>query len=79
MSLAVYYVVFEDESGGNAPPAEPTFEAAKVLEGPKNARVIKVEAESAAEASQICEHFYPGDFTGTPVIVTEAAWKETLP
>jgi phosphatidate phosphatase APP1 len=74
--MAVYYVIFERDSSGESLP-EPNFESAKVLASPQIATVAKVEAESVAEAQRTVEHFFPGDISNTPVVVTEAQYKES--
>ena len=45
----------------------------------EDACVIKLEGASlttAKEASQAAQHFYPGLFSGPPVVVTNANFKE---
>jgi ribosomal protein L19 len=47
------------------------------VDDPKVARVLKLEASNVAEAQKAIEHFQPGDYVSTPVVVTEAQWKES--
>ena len=83
MALANYFAVFgrQSESMGT-PNAETKFKKGKLL--PQNeralidiARTVKLEAESVAEAQEIVKEAFPGQNTGTAVVVTEAAWKES--
>jgi hypothetical protein len=74
--MAVYFVIF-GRSEQELEPTGSTWEKAKVLEPPKEAQVVKLEAENVAEAQTCVEHFYPGSVTGTPVVVTEAQYKES--
>ncbi len=78
---AVYYVVINQESypsdakSGTAPIASCEIEAP----GLKSAKVVKVlsNAGTVAEAISIVKTAYPGLVTGAPIVVTEAAWKES--
>ena len=73
---AEYYVVFMRETE-DLPPAEATFEKAKILSAVQDARVVKLEAENVLEAQQTAGHFYPGEMVGTPVVVTVAQFEES--
>lgn len=80
MALANYYAVFNRSSAGQGFVGdERKFQKGKMLSasGAEVARVAKLEAESVAEAQQIIREAYPDLSTGTPVIVTEAAFKES--
>jgi hypothetical protein len=72
----IYFAVFMREFEA-PPPVEAVFEKSKVLAAPQDARIVKLEAESVAEAQRTIEHFYPGELVTTPVIVTEAQFKES--
>jgi hypothetical protein len=47
--------------------------------GLESAKFFKVEsaAGTVAEAQELARLAYPGLATGTPIVVTEAAWKES--
>lgn len=70
-----YFVIFGRSEEEISAPVE--WEKAKVLEGIKEAQVVKLEAENVAEAQKVVEHFYASDITGTPVVVTESQFKES--
>lgn len=89
--MAVFFAVFNrqrrsgHEPGTNAA-VEEKFEGVKILPaqgtapvskgGLEDALVVKLEAANVAEAQMGIRHFFPGNVTDTPVIITEAAFKE---
>jgi hypothetical protein len=77
--MAVYYVVFNQTGKNPSPPVAPsgTWEGVTLLDHSYRAAYIKLEAGSIKEAQQAITHFYPGRETTTPVVVTEAQWKES--
>jgi hypothetical protein len=89
--MAVYFAIFNRQRATSHSPATNAaetekFEKVKILPsqgtapiargGLESARVVRVEAESVAEAQMGVRHFYGGT-TDTPVIVTEAQFKES--
>jgi hypothetical protein len=75
--MAVYFTVFNSQEESATQESERKFKSAKTL-GPVNlARFIKIEAGSVAEAQEAVRNLYPGNATGMPVVVAEAAWKES--
>jgi hypothetical protein len=84
MALANYVAVFnrQPESAGT-PNDERKFKKGKIgwSTGPGGnveiARVQEVEAESVAEAQGIIREAYPSNSSGTVVVITEAAYKES--
>jgi hypothetical protein len=80
MALANYQVVFNRASGGQGTVGdERKFQKGKLLatSGVEIARVVKLEAESVKEAQEIVREAYPDLSTGTPVVITEAQYKES--
>lgn len=75
--MATYFVVFMREVEDAAVPPEPKFEGGEVLANPQDARVVKVSAESVGEAQRLVEHYFPGEITTLPVVVTETQFKES--
>jgi hypothetical protein len=80
VALANYQVVFNRQSAGQGTVGdERKFQKGKILaaSGVEAARVVKLEAESVKEAQEIVREAYPDMSTGTPVVITEAAYKES--
>jgi hypothetical protein len=81
MALANYYAVFDRASAGQGFVGdERKFKAGKILGAispVEVARVVKLEAETVKEAQEIVREAYPDLSSGTPVIITEAAYKES--
>lgn len=75
--MANFFVVFNEQLEGSRLPVGTEFESSKTLDYPKVARVLKVEAASVAAAQTLVMHTLAGEVTGTPVVVTEAQWKES--
>ncbi len=75
--MATYYVVFNQTGKNPSPPVNATWEGVTLLDHTYRAAFIKLEAASLAEAQKAITHFYPGRETTTPVVVTEAQWKES--
>lgn len=75
--MAVYYVVFDQATSGLKVPPSSKWEGVTVLEAPNTSLFVKMEAGSVAEAQRGIEHFFGGSETVTPVVVLEAAWKES--
>lgn len=73
--MAVYYVVDNEQAAGTGEAVPREFKSVKTLERPKTARVVKLEAGSVAEAQEGYAALYPGNSTGTPAVITEAAYK----
>jgi hypothetical protein len=84
--MAVYFAVFDRQASGPKYPPEQTWESAKLLgsqstaplasDHMQTAKVVRLEAASVAEAQAAVGHFFAGCVNGTPVIVTEAQFKE---
>lgn len=82
-----YFVIFDRREQEAGQVQEQTFEKAKLLPakttapkstgGIEDACILRVEAENVAEAQVAVEHFYSGLISGTPVVVTEAQFKES--
>jgi hypothetical protein len=73
-----YWVIMAKEQEASLDlPAEPKFEKSKILASPESTVVVKLEAENVAEAQRTVEHFYAGQVTNTPIVVTEAQFKES--
>jgi hypothetical protein len=80
MALANYYSVFSRGSAGQGFVGdERKFQKGKLLAnaGVERAMVVKLEAESVKEAQEIVREAYPDLSTGTPVVITEAQYKES--
>lgn len=75
--MANFFTVFNTQTDQASEEAERKFKSAKILEQPKRAVFVKIEAGSVAEAQEAVRSLYPGNSTGTPVVVAEAAWKES--
>lgn len=90
--MANYFAVYNRRQQASAEPAErKTLGTAKVLPYQKgesssvpewsgqveDALICKLEASSLAEAQNAMYGLFPGVITGTPVIVTEAQFKES--
>jgi len=90
--VAVYFAVFNRQRRASHAPVTNTeetekWESVKLLPsqsttpvskgGVEDALVVKLEAASVAEAQRGIQHFFPGNVTDTPVIVTEAQFKES--
>jgi hypothetical protein len=73
--MAVFFVVENSGEAGGSAPIPREFKSAKTLEAPKLAKWVKMEAGSVAEAQEAWANMFPGNSTGTPVVVAEAAWK----
>lgn len=83
----VYFAVFDRREQEAGQVSEQTWEKAKLLPakvtapkssgGIEDACILRLEAESVKEAQEAVEHFYSGLISSTPVIVTEAAFKES--
>lgn len=84
-----YFAIFDRQkatNSGTLPESKPTEKSlvlpaqttAPVSSGQlESAHILKIEAESVAEAQQAVTALFPGRVTNTPVIVTEAAFKES--
>lgn len=78
---ATYYVVFNrkaypsDAKSGTAPKTSCEI-VAPGLESAVFAKIVS-NAGTVAEAQELARTAYPGLTTQTPVVVTEAAWKES--
>jgi len=80
---ATYFVVINkqaypsDAKAGEKVSAKSGCEA--VQPGISSAKVVKIisEAGTVAQAQEIARELYPAECTGTPVVVAEAAWKES--
>lgn len=75
--MANFFAVFNAQTDQASEEAERKFKSAKILEQPKRAVFAKLEAGSVAEAQEAVRALYPGNSSGTPVVVTEAQWKES--
>ena len=85
--MAVYFAVFDRQAGGMKYPVPAEWESAKLIEGqgtaPKakghleTAKVVRLEAASVAEAQAAVGHFFGGLVNDTPVIISEAQFKES--
>lgn len=77
--MATYFVVFNQTGNNPSVPSAPSaiWEGVTLLDHSYTAKYIKLEAGSLKEAQQAITHFYPGSETTTPVVVTEAQWKES--
>lgn len=75
--MAVYYVVFGQTGKNQSTPSSSTWEGVTLLDHAHRASYIKLEAASIKEAQQAITHFYSGRETTTPVVVSEAQWKES--
>lgn len=82
--MANFYAVFDRQrQGASEGSSEKEFKSAKLLpQAPPHfnvevARVVKLEAGSVAEAQEAIANWFPGQNSGTPVIITEAAYKES--
>jgi hypothetical protein len=84
--MAVYFAVFGRQTNSALEPLEQKFESAKLLPSStsaplykgrvEDAKVVKLEAASIAEAQIAVKHFFPSNMTDTPVIIAEAQFKE---
>jgi hypothetical protein len=75
--MANFFAVINSQANQGSEEAERKFKSAKILEQPKEARFVKMEAGSIAEAQEALRVLYPGNASGTPVVVAESAWKES--
>lgn len=75
--MANFFVVFGEQQAGERLQIGSEWESAKTLDYPKKANVLKVEAASVAAAQQFVKHLMQGSVSSTPVVVAEAAWKES--
>ena len=74
--MANFFVVF-DQSLNNGGYSPQTFKSAKTLEPAQDANFMKIEAGSVAEAQEAIAAWVPGQNTQKPIVVAEAAWKES--
>jgi hypothetical protein len=78
MALANYFVIYDRQSAGKGNPGdERKFQKGKILSEQETARVVKVEAESVKEAQEISREAFPANGSTTPVVIAEAAYKES--
>lgn len=75
--MANFFVVYNEQGAGERLEVGTEWEGAKTLDFPKVARVLKVEAGTVAAAQKLVGHLMPGAVSSTPVVVTEAQWKES--
>lgn len=73
--MANYFVLDNSGEAGGTGVIPREFKSAKTLEAPKLAKFVKMEAGSVAEAQEAYANMFPGNSSGTPVVVTEAQWK----
>lgn len=78
--MANFYIVENEQSSGasEAIGRETEYEGKKVvvLEPSKVARVTKVESSGTiAQVKLAYPQLFPGNSTGTPAVITEAAYK----
>jgi hypothetical protein len=71
-----YFVVFNDQiEGATEELNRKAGKEGKTLAAVKTARFVKMEAESVKDAQEAVATLFPGNASGTPIVVTEAAWK----
>lgn len=73
--MAVFFTVINTQTDQASEEASRKFKSATILEQPKIARFVKMEASTIAEAQEAVANLYPGNSSGLPVVVAEAAWK----
>lgn len=74
--MANFYAVIDTQTAQANEEFKRQFKNVIVTEQPKIARVVKTEgATTVAEVQEAMTALYPGLSTGTPVIITEAAYK----
>ena len=77
---ATYYVVINKQAyPSDAKVGKITGKGQVFAPGISSAKVVEIESEAGtvAQAQEIAREQYPNECTGTPVVVTEAAWKES--
>lgn len=65
----------EQEEAGPGAIERKAGKEGKTLGPVKIARVVKMEAESVKDAQEAVAALFPGNATGTPAVVAEAAYK----
>lgn len=85
--MANFFVIFNRREQTAKQAQEQVFAEGKLLPAQttaptstgmlEDALVLKVEATTVAQAQRVIQSAYPGVVTGTPVVVTEAQFKES--
>jgi hypothetical protein len=77
---ATYYVVINQEAyPSDSRVGKITGKGEILPPGLQSAKFVKIESEAGtvAQAQAIAREQYPGLTTNTPIVVAEAAWKES--
>lgn len=74
-----YYAVFnrQDETRGTPNDKRKAGKEGEITGNVEIARVVKLAAESVADAQETVRLLFPSNSSGTPVIITEAQYKES--